>query len=191
VCVASVTQHAKRMRHIMLSPVECLTLPYFSTFSHKRRDFRKEIKVTEHKMCALIFSTNFVWYISHCKNNSVRYNKYHICTTYRSPCIVTFILSHFNPELFRNIFRKIPKCHVSWNSAQWEPSCSMQTDRQTQKTKLTVTFRDFVNAPKIVSKGHAASISFLRWRQQVPAKYCYPSTNTKSCHIPEAISWET
>jgi hypothetical protein len=34
------------------------SLPYFSTLSHKRCDFRKN--VIEHKMCALIFSTNFV-----------------------------------------------------------------------------------------------------------------------------------
>jgi hypothetical protein len=35
-----------------------LAPPYFSTLSHKRCDFRK--KVTERKMCVLIFSTNFV-----------------------------------------------------------------------------------------------------------------------------------
>ena len=31
---------------------------FFSTLSHKRYDFRK--KVTEHKMCVLVFSTEFV-----------------------------------------------------------------------------------------------------------------------------------
>jgi predicted transcriptional regulator len=48
VSVALVIQHAKRMRHIILSSV-----PYFSTLSHKRRDFRD--KVMEHKMCVLTF----------------------------------------------------------------------------------------------------------------------------------------
>ena len=33
----------------------CPVLQCFSTLSHKRYDFRK---VTEHKMCVLIFSTN-------------------------------------------------------------------------------------------------------------------------------------
>ena len=32
--------------------------PYFSTLSHKRHDFRKE--VTDHKMCVLIFYTAFI-----------------------------------------------------------------------------------------------------------------------------------
>jgi hypothetical protein len=35
-------QHAKRMRRIILSPAACLFLPYFSTLSHKRHDFRTQ-----------------------------------------------------------------------------------------------------------------------------------------------------
>ena len=31
---------------------------------------------------------------------------------------------------------------------QWEPSCSMRTDRQTDMTKLIVTFCNFGNVPK-------------------------------------------
>ena len=44
---------------------------YFSTMSHKRHYFWK--KVTEHKMCGLSYSTNFVWNISNLKKNSWRY----------------------------------------------------------------------------------------------------------------------
>jgi hypothetical protein len=42
VSVALVIQHVKRMRHIILSSVACLALPYFFTFSHKRYDFREK-----------------------------------------------------------------------------------------------------------------------------------------------------
>jgi hypothetical protein len=57
VSAALVTQHAMRMRRIILPSVACPALPYFSTLSHKRHDFRK--KVIEHKMCVLSFSTTF------------------------------------------------------------------------------------------------------------------------------------
>ena len=66
VCVASLIQHALCMHHI-LSSVACLVLPYFLTLSH----FQK--KVIDYKMCALIFSTTFVWNNSHTKQKSARY----------------------------------------------------------------------------------------------------------------------
>ena len=43
VFVALVIQHAQRMRPLILPSVACLSLPYFSTLSHKRYDFRKNV----------------------------------------------------------------------------------------------------------------------------------------------------
>jgi hypothetical protein len=51
-------QRAKRMRHVILSPVACPAVQYFCTEFHKRHDFRE--KVIEYKICVLNFSTMFV-----------------------------------------------------------------------------------------------------------------------------------
>jgi hypothetical protein len=56
--VALLVQHATRMRRIVTF-VTHLAPSYVSTLSHKEQDFRKK-KVTERKMCVLIFSTIFI-----------------------------------------------------------------------------------------------------------------------------------
>jgi hypothetical protein len=53
VSVAFVTQHAKRMRRIILSSVACLALPYLDTLSHKRHDFWEKLS---NPKCVFLFS---------------------------------------------------------------------------------------------------------------------------------------
>jgi hypothetical protein len=42
VSVAVVSQHATRVRRVMLSSADCLAVPYFFTLSHERHDFRRK-----------------------------------------------------------------------------------------------------------------------------------------------------
>jgi hypothetical protein len=67
VSVALVIQHAVRMRRFILSYVACLALPHSSILSFRRHHLRK--KVMDHKICALIFSTNLFSSIFHSKKN--------------------------------------------------------------------------------------------------------------------------
>jgi hypothetical protein len=71
------------MQHVcaILSPLR------FTTLSHKRYDFRKN--VTEHKMC-FDFLYNFINIISHSKKNLARY-----CQNVTSTCKVPVILIGF------------------------------------------------------------------------------------------------
>jgi len=55
VSVALFIQNEKLMHHIILSSVACLAVPYFTTLSYKRHDFRKNI--IEYKR-VFIFPTN-------------------------------------------------------------------------------------------------------------------------------------
>jgi hypothetical protein len=71
VCMCSLSFPAcKEHAPCILSSLAYTGLPHFSTLSHKWRSFLK--KVIEHKICVLIFSTNFTWNISHVKKNSGR-----------------------------------------------------------------------------------------------------------------------
>ena len=81
-------------------------------------------------MCVLIFSTNFVWNISHSKKKWARYDKNYIGFHVKCP----LILSNFNePWIFSTKFQKHLKYHISWKTSLWVPSCSMWTDGQTDR----------------------------------------------------------
>ena len=123
-------------------PSVCLHLQYFSTSSYKRHDFRKE-KITEHKMC-LIFSTTFVWNVS----ILLWIQRDIIINARKSSCKVA--VTHYcqmlmHPEFSRQIFEKYSniKFHKNPPPPHWKPTCSMQTDGQTDMTKLNSRFSQF------------------------------------------------
>jgi hypothetical protein len=88
VSIALVTQHAKRMRRIVLSSVVCLAVPYFPTLSEERHGFRK-IGI-EHKMCVLIFFTTL--YQTFLIQKVIQRDTINVC---RSSCEVPVLLVRF------------------------------------------------------------------------------------------------
>ena len=101
VSAALVIQRAKRTRRIILSSVACLDLLYFSTLSHKRYDFQKN--VIEHK-CLFLFSLQlFVWNISHYNNAAI----YHKCTWVFMQSIRYSCQALIKLEFFSTDFRKM------------------------------------------------------------------------------------
>ena len=77
--------------HAIFSSVSCLTLQYFSTLSHKWRDFRNQ-KFTEDKMCILVSTTIFSE-ISHSKKKRTTCDKKNV---YWYSCKVPFIFVRFS-----------------------------------------------------------------------------------------------
>ena len=109
-------------------------LQYFVTLSRKWNDFLKT--VTEHKMCVLIFSTNFVRNISHSNKNWARFDKKFVsvftwsalfygqvlmmCNGLHVKC--SLLWPGFNESsIFWTEYRLIHKNQISWKSVQWDP----------------------------------------------------------------------
>jgi hypothetical protein len=125
--------------------VDCLALPFFSTLSHKAKDFQK--KVTEHKVCAFTFSTNFVWNIPHSKNAARYYHKCPQVSFWSTRYSYQILL---NLESFQQIFKKFSNLKFLSSGYRVVPygRTNGRTDRQTDLTKLIVAFRNFANSTK-------------------------------------------
>ena len=89
----------------MFSTVAFPVVSYVFSLSHKQHDFRE--KVTEHKMCVLIFSTTFVWNISLYKKNWARYDRkcISVCCMWSTGYCCQVLMEL---EFPRQIFQKSP-----------------------------------------------------------------------------------
>jgi hypothetical protein len=110
-------------------------------------------------MCVLIFSTTFVWNFSHSKNNSARY-------CHKCPYIICYSCQNWMQlEFARWRFEKY--LNIDFH----ELSCLMLMDKnmggQTDMTKLTVTFCNFVNLLKITGIFNSIQFNliFIRFHQ--------------------------
>jgi hypothetical protein len=108
----------------VFSSVVCPAIQYFSTFSHKRHDFRGGKKLLNIK-CVVWFPLQLLS------------EEFFILRGTERDMIKMFIglhvkyplfFSDFNETwIFSADFRKVLKCRVPWKSVQCEPSCSMRT----------------------------------------------------------------
>jgi hypothetical protein len=134
--VASLFQHATRMRHIVTSLVAHQSPLSFSTLSHKRYDFRK--KVIEHKMCVLIICT-----ILSKTFLILRRIQRDVIKVKTSSCKISIILVGFRS------WQSFEKTQIS-DFIKMRPVGAelFHADGQTDMTKLIVAFRNIANAPK-------------------------------------------
>jgi hypothetical protein len=104
----------------------------------------------EHKMCVLIFSTNFAWKIF----NSEKWARYD------DKFISVFMYVKYPRSLFNGSWicptdfptkKKSLNYQISWKSVQWESSCSVRTHGRTDMTKRRFAFR---NLGKLALENH-------------------------------------
>jgi hypothetical protein len=138
VSVVLVIQQVMHMCLTVLSSVACLSLPYFSSSSHKGHHYRKK-KLLDINECVIIFSTTCVWNIPHSKKNWARYlyikyplflsdiNKIWIFKKYSN------IRFHENPFIGNRV---VPR-------ARTDGLTDGQTGRQTCMMKLIAAFSKF------------------------------------------------
>jgi len=98
-------------------------------------------------------------------------------------------------EFSRQTFEKSSKHQTSLKSVRWEPSSSVQTDRQIDMTKLIVAFRNFTNArdcaSEVVTTWSAIELSDVITHD---TKFFNPEqspTRDSACcfHSSESCSW--
>jgi hypothetical protein len=133
----------------IFSSVSCPALQYFSMLSHKRHDFRKKSCWAEN-ICFEYFYNFFFRNIFHSKKIWARYDQKRILFfTYSNLYCCPILMKR---EFSRQIFEKYSNIKFHEHpSSESQVVPSGQTDRRTDMAKLIVAFRNFANAPKIVT----------------------------------------
>jgi len=130
--------------HCTLSLMPCLALPYFSTLSHKWHDSGEKVI----QICVLIFSTTFVWNISHSKRNSVRYYK----------CAQVFMYSTryscqiwMRAKSYQQIFEKYSnvKFYDNVSCGSWFVPHGWTDGQMNQQDEANNGVYNFANMPKL------------------------------------------
>jgi len=139
VCILALDiRHAKRTRRIIVSPVDSLAVHIFSTYINGKSSGKKFI---EYGMCVLISSKLLSETFPIIRR--IQQDIINIHSSLRKlPCHILMKL-----VFSRLIFEKPPNTN-SCKSAKWKPSCSMWTNRRTDKLpNLIVAFRNSANVP--------------------------------------------
>jgi hypothetical protein len=120
----------------------CLDLPYFSTLSHKRHDFRGKNYLIWNLCFNFLYNIFFLKYFSFWEEFSEISSKMYTGLRVKYPSF----LSDFNETwIFDTHFGRILKYNVSWQSVQWKQRCSMRTDGRKDMTRLIAPFRKFTD----------------------------------------------
>ena len=129
------------MRHIVICGLPRSAV--FSTFPQKDTNFEKKLL---NMKCVFWFS------LQQCSEKFRILRRILRCmikNVYWYSWEVPLFFSDFNESwIFSTGFKKVFKYKISWNSVQWELIWSMYTDKLTDMTKITVSFRNIAKAPK-------------------------------------------
>ena len=146
-------------------------------------------KVSEHEMRVLIFSTTFVWNISHSKKNWARYDHKCILVLMWSTGYSCHILMQL--EFSWQIFEKILEYKISWKSVQWEPSCYMQKDGHRQK----VIWRSYSRFSQSSERAHKNNSDNMKFKASTPTTddepfgRCTSTTETRRHYTEQFVWW--
>jgi len=142
---ALVIPHGKRMRHTILSSVNYLSLQFFSTLSHKRHEFRREVIKQEYMI--FIFSKTFSdksHILGNIERNAVINMQMCSCKLF---IILTDFIESWN---FSTDFGKQSNIDFSKTPSTWSRGVKCgQMDGHRETPKLIVAIHNFATVPII------------------------------------------